>query len=284
MDIRYPQRPNPGPLFCCFWPGLKLLSWDVNQTLVAENTMVALARLAGQEERAREIVEAQTAGQRPVKTTLLELARLSAGLSLEDVVSYVCSLPELPGLRQTLGEFARAGLIQIINSTGYTIVLSLWNELLRQSLGQAPFARILANRLGFVDERGQKVSEEEVFKVGLSLIRGETPRENFFLSGEIALLVDREEAKARLLAEEILRRGLHITEVAHIGDSMGDAAVLAWLAKNGGLGVAFNARRELAYYLDLLQEHRLPGQLVLVASSDLRDLAPVILGELFEER
>ncbi|WP_456432747.1 hypothetical protein [Thermosulfuriphilus sp.] len=279
MDIRYSRRPALGPLFCHFWPGLKLLSWDVNQTLVAENTMVALAGLAGHRKRAQEIVEAQTAGRRPVETTLKELARLTAGLPLEDIVSYVCSLPELPGLRLTLKAFCRAGLIQIINSTGYTVVLSLWNKILQRHLGEAPFSKIIANRLRFEDSRGEEVPEEEVLETAVALLEGKRPQRDLFVSGDLDLVISAEEAKAVFLEQIIRQEGLFMSEVAHIGDSMGDSEVIAWMAKNGGLGLAFNARPELVLFLERLSERRLPGQAVIVSSSDLRDLAPVILGE-----
>ena len=58
---------------------------------------------------------------------------------------------------------------------------------------------------------------------------------------------------------------IHRSAIAHVGDTMGDSAALVEVARNGGLGIAFNYNEPLRTYLEqILKTEKIEGRIEFV--------------------
>jgi len=211
---------------------------------------------------------------------------MTRGLSLRTAIDYgLSALRFFPGFEALIEALHRRRKQFVINSTGYTVT----TEVIKRRFGPEKFFRVICNQLvfGWKGDPQRSLSNGELTRLIGDYMAGrtkDTVYDDIRATGEVLLGIS-DEAKKPLelfrLAEllEIPR-----SAIAHIGDTMGDSAGIVEVARNGGLGVAFNYNEQLRDYLQRIHKtEKLSGRIVLVDpkgnNPDLRNLLPLLLPE-----
>ncbi len=92
-----------------------------------------------------------------------------------------------------------------------------------------------------------------------------------------------EEAKTSLILKYAKKHfnNIPISEIAHIGDTMGDSMGIFGIAKLGGLGIAFNYNEELEAFLkNKIKNEAIKGNIIFIdkktEEADLRHIIPYL--------
>lgn len=101
-------------------------------------------------------------------------------------------------------------------------------------------------------------------------------------TGTVKLGIQDEGEKGNLLFTIAEKLKIPRQAIAHIGDTMGDSAGIGDVARNGGLGIAFNYNQALKSYLEeILKTEKFPGTIILVEpkkeTSSLKLLLDIVL-------
>ncbi len=272
-------------------PDIQLISSDLNGTLVHQHTMMDMIRLyfprePERYEKAREAFTQQTAGKVSMKEAFAQAGPLTKGLRLRDAIEYAqTEVQFLRGFEELISTLYKRRKHFVITSTGYTVT----TEVIKLRFGSEKFSRVICNQLvfGWNGDPQHALTNGELMRVIKDYMAGgkEDPRSGQILAtGEVLLGIQDESKKASFLFRMADSLGISRSTVAHIGDTMGDSAAIADVARNGGLGIAFNYNEPLRKYLEAVQKTEdLPGCIMLVdpkgSNADLRNVLELLLSE-----
>ena len=270
-------------------PDIKLISSDLNGTLVRQHTMMDMIRVGFPEEperfeQAREAFNQQTAGTMTMADAFAQAGPLTKGLSLRTAIDYAqTELHFFPGFEELLGTLHQQRKHFVINSTGYTVT----TETIKLRFGPENFFRVICNQLVFgrhADPQQSLTNGElmRAIKEYAAGIASGSPYDEIQATGEVLLGLRDEAHKASELFRLAELLSLPRSATAHIGDTMGDSAAIAEVARNGGVGIAFNYNQPLRDYLEtVLKEEDVPGRIEFVdpkgSNADLRNVLKILL-------
>jgi len=190
----------------------RLVVMDVDSTLIKDEVIDLLAEEAGRREDSERITAAAMAGELDFAAALTERVRLLAGLDAGMFERVRAKLRLTPGARRFVATLHRLGYATAIVSGGFTPFTDALKE-------QLAIDHAYANELEVVDGR---------------------------LTGRlVGPIVDRAR-KARVLEEIAAMEGIPLEQTVAIGDGANDVDMLA----RAGLGIAFNAKAQVARAAD----------------------------------
>jgi len=265
---------------------VKLLSSDLNGTLVHSHTMQEMIQWAFPNERGRldEAARAfglQTRGLMSMEETFRIAGRMSEGMPLASAIQYTMDgMRFVDGFGPFMNHLKRSSIHIAIVSTGYTVTLYAMRYLL--SMKDLMFR---CNRLVFADwTTGEEIHEEELEDLVRSYVeRPHVRRDPLYTeiraTGTIELGLKDESAKASIAMDFAAELGVEIEALAHMGDTMGDSMGILEIARRGGMGIAFNYNEALEEFLRKFGEKEMrEGRILLVCpkseKSDLREVIP----------
>lgn len=265
--------------------GIQLVSSDLNGTLVHQHTMMDMIRVGFPDEpyrfeKAEDAFTRQTAGLSSMEEAFQIAGPLTKGLTLRTAIEYAIS--EMRFI-SSFGEFIRAlhqkNIRFIINSTGYSITA----EVIKALYGSKYFHDVICNRLIFGRD-GKILEENELAALVNRYCHGEkssTIYDEISSVGTVELGIRNENEKAMLIFKVAQQLNISRTAIAHIGDTMGDSGGISEVARNGGVGVAFNYNQALRIHLEnILDNEKLTGRIFLIQpkseESDMRLLLDIL--------
>ncbi|MFH0811641.1 MAG: haloacid dehalogenase-like hydrolase [Pseudomonadota bacterium] len=268
---------------------IRLVSSDLNGTLVHQHTMMDMIRVYFPQqperyEKADEAFTKQTAGLLSMKEAFAIAGPLTKGLSLRNAIEYVTEeMRFLEGFEDLITTLSKHGKQFVINSTGYSVT----TEATKALYGSEKIYGVICNRLIFAwdgDPR-RPIDEAHLCQLVRNYFLGkkeETLYDETLATGEVELGIQDEGEKATLLFTIAERLKIPRTAIAHIGDTMGDSAGIYEIARNGGLGIAFNYNEALKQYLEpVLEQEKILGEIILVEPkskrADLRKLLKMLV-------
>jgi phosphoserine phosphatase len=260
---------------------IQLVSSDLNGTLVHQHTMMDMIRAGFPHEperfeKAKDAFSRQTAGLLSMEKAFQIAGPLTKGLPLRIAIEYALSeMLFLNGFEAFIRTLHKQNIFFVINSTGYGIT----TEVIKAVYGPQYFYDVICNRLIF-EHHGKIVEEEALFEWVKAYVRGDRSNriyDDILAAGIVELGIRNENEKARLLFEMTDRLNIPRTAVVHIGDTMGDSGGICGVARNGGIGIAFNYNEALRICIEgVLKTEKIPGNIFLISpkseSSDIRDI------------
>ncbi len=212
----------------------KVIVFDMDSTLIEEETIDEMARLAGVREKVASITKKGMEGKVDYVQSLRERVSLLKGLRVKNLESLARSLRLTKGSEE---------LIRALKEMGFKIALI--------SGGFTYFTDILKKRLGFDYAYGNR----------LEVKRGR-------LTGRVKGRIIDAKRKAEIMDEICRKEGITRDEVVAVGDGSNDRIMVA----NAGLGIAFNAKEILKEVADgTINREHLKGVLYCLGITD-RDL------------
>jgi hypothetical protein len=265
---------------------IKLVSCDLNGTLVHQHTMMDMIRCGfphqpARYHKAKDIFTRQTCGQMSMQAAFAAAAPLTRGLSLRKAIEYALTeMKFIDGFEEFLFALHKDKIPFVINSTGYSVTI----QVIKALYDPAKIAGVICNRLVFGWKGDPSYIIEENRQAELVndyVMRKKTSGvyDDILTVGIVELGIGDEDQKAVLLGNIARKMNIAQNAVAHIGDTMGDSAGIAQVARNGGLGIAFNYNQALKNYIDdLLAHEKIEGRILLIdpkgRDADLRHLLP----------
>ncbi|MDM8523769.1 hypothetical protein QUF80_10395 [Desulfococcaceae bacterium HSG8] len=270
-------------------PEIRIISCDLNGTLVHQHTMMDMIRVCfphmpERYEMAKDIFSRQTAGISSMKDAFEVAGPLTKGLSLRNAIEYAWSeMQFLKGFEAFISDIYKAEKYFVINSTGYSVT----TEVIKSVYGPEKIHDVICNRLifGWEADPARRISEHELADLIRDyFFRKETGDiyDKILATGEVELGIRDEKEKARLIFEVAEKLGIPRTAIAHAGDTMGDSLGICEVARNGGAGIAFNYNNALKNYLEgVIKNEKIPGKIILTVpkseTSDVRCLSDILL-------
>ena len=268
---------------------IKLVSSDLNGTLVHQHTMMDMIRVyfpyqPERYEKAKEAFTRQTSGLLSMKDAFKVAGPLTKGLSLRNAIEYACSKMQfLDGFEEFVSALYKNKKYFVINSTGYSVT----TEVIKCLYGSEKIHAVISNHLifGWEGDPTRAIEEEYLAQLVKDYFQGrksENVYDQLLATGEVALRIQDEEEKAQLLFKVSEKLSIPRTQIAHIGDTMGDSVGIYEVAKNGGMGIAFNYNEALRDYLEqVLKSEEIPGTIILAEpkskASNLKKLLNILL-------
>jgi phosphoserine phosphatase len=203
-------------------PRIKAVFFDMDATVIAEESLVELSALAGQTEAVTRITERAMAGELDFKSALIERVALIQGLSVDDVQKVISRLTLNTGIQEFVATCTKKNIPTFMVTGGFT-----------------EFAAHVQRLVGFVDTRTNTLEMKDGRLTGRVV-------------GDI---VDALGKKAFLL-EKCAALGIRPEEVAAVGDGANDIPML----KTAGLAVGFRPKPVLLDHIHVLNgigDHRL---------------------------
>jgi phosphoserine phosphatase len=195
-----------------FRMGKKLIVFDMDSTLVSNETIDEIAALAGLKEKVAEITERAMKGEIDYSQSIRERVRLLRGMPLSTLTELSESLVLNPGARELVSSLRSMKYRVALVSGGFTV----FTEKMKQELG---LDYAFGNRL--------EVS-------------------NGVLTGNLEEPILDANAKQRVIEEIMMNEGISSREVVVIGDGANDTVMV----KNAGLGIAFRGKEVLRKVAD----------------------------------
>ncbi|MAE42242.1 hypothetical protein CMO93_00600 [Candidatus Woesearchaeota archaeon] len=268
----------------------RLISADLNGTLVHQHTMSDMIRIYKGEDafkEAKAIFEKQTSGTATMEKAFQVSGPLTRGLTLRQAIEYTKThMKYLRGFNKLIDFLYDNKFPLIINSTGYSVTFYA----IREQVGNNKISGFIGNilRFGNHGEPNATISEEELEKKAKSYFFDseavdDRSYDEIQATGVIDLGIPDEEAKASLLQAYAKKHfpELKSNQLIHIGDTMGDSGGILGVAKAGGIGIAFNYNEALEVYLKKkLEEEKITGKVFFIDkkedSADLTHVIPVL--------
>ena len=235
-------------------------------------------------EKAKEAFNKQTSGLLSMREAFAIAGPLTRGLTLRNAIRHAINeMKFLEDFELFISTLYEKGIYFVINSTGYSIT----TEVIKALYGPEKIYAVICNQLifGWGEDNHKVIAEAELSQLVKNYFRGgekEKCYDEILSTGAVKLGIRDEEEKANLLfaIAETLKIPRHA--IAHIGDTMGDSAGIGEVARNGGLGIAFNYNQALKNYLEeILKNEEIPGTIILVEpkkeTSSLKRLLDIIL-------
>ena len=174
-------------------PAVKAVFFDMDATVIREESLVELAAYAGVQEQVHQITERAMAGELDFKAALRERVALLRGLDAGAIDILSTQLTLMPGIKELVGHCRARGIPTFMVSGGFVELASFIAE-------QVGFDGFHANSLGI--EHGR-------------------------LTGEVLGAVVDATGKQEFLLATCTRLGLLPSEVAAVGDGANDLPMLS---------------------------------------------------------
>lgn len=261
---------------------IRLVSSDLNGTLVHQHTMMDMIRVGFPEEperfeRAKDAFMKQTSGALSMAGAFFIAGPITKGLRLRTAIEYaLLEMRFLNGFFDFIRTLREKDIRFVINSTGYSIT----TEVIKAVYGPEYFHDVICNRLIFGRDSSHLLDEKEISELVAKFVGGEKHNrvyDEITAVGTVELGIQDESEKARLLFE--IADGMRIprSSIVHIGDTMGDSRGICEVARHGGIGIAFNYNDALKTYLEeILRTDPAAGEILLISpkseTSDIRSL------------
>ncbi len=182
----------------------RLLVFDLDSTLIQNETIDEFAQVRGVHERVQAITESAMRGERDFVQALTERVALLKGLTLEEIDAAYARIRLTPGAAELVAAARALGCKTAVLSGGFTAVTSK-----------------IRDRLG-LDEAASNTLEFDEGKA----------------TGRLTPPIMDSAHKAKVLVEIAIRHGIPLDQVIAVGDGANDLAML----ERAGLGIAFNAK------------------------------------------
>lgn len=271
---------------------IKLLSSDLNGTLVHQQTMSHMVRLYRSEIGASQdlslLFEKKAEGNANAAKALAVTGPSTRGLTLRQAIEYTRThMTFVDGFQEFVDTLYSNGIHLVINSTGYSVTIYA----IRERVGRDKIRGDMKNFLKFGEDADPNATlredELESLVVRYFSLPGYSDRpvyDKIKATGRIEVSIGDEAAKTRLLFEYARRHfpDMHPSQIAHMGDTIGDSECIYSIARLGGLGIAFNYNSALEHFVkNKLALEEIPGRMVLVdpksRSSNLMHVVPYLL-------
>ena len=222
--------------------------------------------------------------------TLAIIAPSTKGLTLRQAIEYTrMHMTFVDGFHEFVDTLHKNGIHFVINTTGYSVTVYA----IREQVGRDKIPGHIDNFLRFGEDGDPNATlrEDELESLVsryFSLQDHSTSPvyDKIKATGRIEISIGDEAAKTKLLLEYAQRHfpGIHPTQIAHIGDTMGDSECIYIVATLGGLGVAFNYNPALERFVrEKMESDNIQRRMVLVdpksRSSNLMNVVPHILNQ-----
>lgn len=269
---------------------IKLVSSDLNGTLVHQHTMGDMIRLYKSKEefkKAENIFKKQISGFATMEEAFEISGPLFKGITLRQAIEYTQKhMKYMNGFKELLNYLAEKKIPLIINSTCFSVTFYC----IQEKFGSDKIHGFIGNNLifGVNGDQNRKISEKELKEKIRNFFSDANASKNkeydkIKAIGEVEMGIVNEEAKADLIRQYINKhfKNISINEVAHIGDTMGDSGGIFGIAKSGGLGIAFNYNQELKTFLKKkIETESIKGGIIFIdkksKNADLQNIIPHI--------
>ena len=196
----------------------KLILFDLDSTLIKEETIDEIAALAGVEEEVKEITREAMNGKLNFGQSLEKRVSLVKGLPMEKVKELVLRLRLTEGAEETIKELKKRGYIVGVVSGGFTVATDRIKDIL--GLDYAYSNELIEN--------------------------------DGILTGEVRGPIMDEDAKGKILEEIAKKEGIDLKDTVVVGDGANDISMF----KKAGLKIAFCAKDILKKNADVAIEKR----------------------------
>ncbi len=182
----------------------KLVCFDMDSTLIEQEVIVELAKVAGVGEQVATITEATMRGEIDFDESFVQRVSLLEGIPATELDKICARLTLSTGARTTISAFKELGYHTVLISGGFTY-----------------FARYIAEQLGIdeVHANNLDIDEEEV-------------------TGHVQVPIVNGAKKAAIVAQIAKRLGIEMSQVVCVGDGANDLPMMA----SADLGVAYHAK------------------------------------------
>lgn len=264
-----------------------VFSSDLNGTLVHEHTMSDMIRIYLGEEKfkiADGVFKRQTGGTATMKEAFGVAGPLTKGLTLRQAIEYVRTRMHFVRGFHEFTAFLRARNVPlIVNSTGYSVTIYAMQAMLGAGVIHGHIGNEL--RFGFSRSLLNDVLTENSLKRMVDEYIIYSRRDEFYgieqATGDITLGIVDEAAKADLLCKYTAKHfpSCEPKHLIHMGDTMGDSGGIVGVARQGGIGIAFNYNKALEEFLrgqpkDVLERiHFVDPK---SENADLRNVLPIL--------
>ncbi len=271
---------------------IQLVSSDLNGTLVHQHTMMDMIRvgfphLPERYEKAKDVFTRQTSGLLSMKETFEIAGPLTKGLSLRSAIEYAQSeMRFLHGFDEFISTLCENGTYFVINSTGYTVTTEVIKSICGSIYGHEKINDVICNRLifGWKGDPASPVDEKKLADLVQNYFtqdKDDKVYDEILTTGKVELGICDENDKARLIFEIADKMDIPRTAIAHIGDTMGDSGGICEVARNGGIGIAFNYNEALENHLKgVMKNESIPGKIILAEpkseTSDIRRVSEML--------
>ncbi len=190
----------------------RLIVFDMDSTLVDEEVIDKLAKVAGVEEEVKELTKKAMNGEIDFKEALRERVKLLKGLPVEVLEKIYSQIKLTDGAKELIKSLKESGYKVALVSGGFTY---------------------------FTDRLKEELGLDYAFGNELEIKDGK-------LTGRVkGRIIDAEE-KARIIEELAKREGISKENIVAVGDGANDRIMI----ENAGLGIAFNAKKALKEVAD----------------------------------
>ena len=196
----------------------KLILFDLDSTLIKEETIDEIATLAGVEKEVKEITKEAMNGKLNFGQSLKKRVSLVKGLPIEKVKELVLRLRLTEGAEETIKELKKRGYIVGVVSGGFTVATDRIKDIL--GLDYAYSNELIEN--------------------------------DGILTGEVRGPIMDENAKGKILEEIAKKEGIDLKDTVVVGDGANDISMF----KKAGLKIAFCAKDILKKNADVAIEKR----------------------------
>jgi phosphoserine phosphatase len=196
----------------------KLILFDLDSTLIKEETIDEIATLAGVEKEVKEITKEAMNGKLNFGQSLKKRVSLVKGLPIEKVKELVLRLRLTEGAEETIKELKKRGYIVGVVSGGFTVATDRIKDIL--GLDYAYSNELIEN--------------------------------DGILTGEVRGPIMDEDAKGKILEEIAKKEGIDLKDTVVVGDGANDISMF----KKAGLKIAFCAKDILKKNADVVIEKR----------------------------
>ena len=196
----------------------KLILFDLDSTLIKEETIDEIATLAGVEKEVKEITKEAMNGKLNFGQSLKKRVSLVKGLPIEKVKELVLRLRLTEGAEETIKELKKRGYIVGVVSGGFTVATDRIKDIL--GLDYAYSNELIEN--------------------------------DGILTGEVRGPIMDEDAKGKILEEIAKKEGIDLKDTVVVGDGANDISMF----KKAGLKIAFCAKDVLKKNADVAIEKR----------------------------
>jgi phosphoserine phosphatase len=240
-------------------------------------------------EKAKAAFDKQTSGLLSMKEAFKIAGPLTKGLSLGNAIDYARSVMRfLNGFDKFIAALHERNKYFVINSTGYSVT----TEVIKALYGQEKVQGVICNRLvfGWEGDPASSIDEDNLGELVSDYLQGARDKnvyDEILATGDVELGIQDEGEKASLLFNLAEKLGIPREATSHVGDTMGDSGGICGVARNGGLGIAFNYNEALRNHLEnVLSTEKLRGRIILAEpkseTANLRTLLEILISDASE--